>query len=158
LAQHLHEISPSERRPIPLEEFAMADIKDRVKGAIDTGADKVRSMTDQAAGAAKDGADRLANGPTTGGPSSFIDKVQDNAESALHAAGDFASHARDRIGDYAGQVGHKVQHWAEDAYDAAGHYAKDFGGEVTGIIRRYPVQALLVGFGVGMLLGRAVRV
>jgi len=135
----------------------MADIKDRAKGAIDTGADKIKNMTDQAAGAAKDGADRLSNGPSSGGPTGFMDKVQDNAQSALHAAGDFATHARDRIGDYAGQVGDKVQHWAEDAYDSAGHYAKDFGTEVTGMIRRYPVQSLLVGFGIGMLLGRAVR-
>jgi hypothetical protein len=71
----------------------------------------------------------------------------------MHAVGDFASRAGDRVGDYAGQV----QHWAEDAYDHAGDYAKDFGTEVTGMIRRYPVQALLVGFGIGLLLGRVAR-
>ena len=44
-----------------------------------------------------------------------------------------------------------------DAYSHAGDYAKDFGTEVTGMIRRYPVQALLVGFGIGLLLGRVAR-
>jgi ElaB/YqjD/DUF883 family membrane-anchored ribosome-binding protein len=131
----------------------MADIKDRVKGAIDTGADKAKSFTDQAAAAAKD-----ANGGGAGHQSGgFMDTVKDNAESAMHSVGDFAGHARDRIGDYAGRVGDKVSHWAEDAYDSAGHYAKDFGQEVTGLVRKYPVQSLLVGFGVGLLLGRVVR-
>ena len=34
----------------------MAEIKDRVKGAIDTGAEKAKGFTDQAAGAAKEAA------------------------------------------------------------------------------------------------------
>ena len=130
----------------------MADIKDRVKGAIDTGADKARNLADQVAGAAKDATERVGNSSGQQG-SGFIDKVQDNAQSAMHAVGDFANRAGDRIGDYAG----KVEHWAEDAYHHAGEYAKDFGTEVTSLIRRYPVQALLVGFGVGLLLGRVVR-
>lgn len=104
-------------------------------------------MTDQAAGAAKEATDRMGNGP--GGQqlaAGLMDKVRDNAESAMHT-----------VGEYAGQVGDKVQHWAEDAYDAAGHYAKDFGQELTSLVRRYPVPALLVGFSLGLLLGRAVR-
>jgi len=125
----------------------MADIKDRAKGVIDTAADRAKGVTDQAAGAA----DRMSNGPGQSG--GFADQVKDSAQSAMHAAGEFAHHARERIGEY----GDKVQHWAEDAADAAGHYAKDFGQEVTTLIRRYPVQALLVGFGVGLLLGRVVR-
>jgi ElaB/YqjD/DUF883 family membrane-anchored ribosome-binding protein len=130
--------------------FEMADIKDRVKGAIDTGADKAKNLTDQAAREAKEAADRM-NGP--GGDRGIVDTVKDNAQSAMNAVGDFAHTARDRIGDYAGQVGDKVEHWA----DEAGHYAKDFGQEVTTLVRKYPVQSLLVGFGVGLLLGRVVR-
>ena len=83
-----------------------------------------------------------------------MDTVRDKTQTALHDAGEFAGHARDRIGDYAGKVADKAQHWAEDAADVAGHYAKDFGQEMTGMIRRYPVQSLLVGFGIGLLLGR----
>jgi len=128
----------------------MADIKDRVKGAIDTGADKAKSMTNQAAGAAGEATDRIGNQGDAGG---FVDKVQDQAQSAMHAVGDFAHTARDRVGAYAG----KVEHWAEDAYEHAGEYARDFGHEVTSLIRRYPVQALLVGFGIGLLLGRVAR-
>jgi hypothetical protein len=134
----------------------MADIKDRVKGAIDTGADKAKGMTDQAAGAAKNAADRLPNNGPGGNDNQsggFMDTVRDNAQSALGAAGEYAHQAHDA----ASQAADKVQHWAEDAYDVAGRYAGDFGQEVTSLVRRYPVQALLVGFGVGLLLGRAVR-
>ena len=129
----------------------MADIKDRVKGAIDTGADKAKNLTDQAAREAREAADRM-NGP--GGERGFVDTVKDNAQSAMNAVGEFTHTARDRIGDYAGQVGDKVQNWAEDAYDSAGNYAKDFGQEVTTLVKKYPVQSLLVGFGVGLLVGR----
>ena len=137
----------------------MADIKDRVKGAIDTGADKAKNLTDQAAGAAKNAADRLPNnGPGgTGGENQsagFMDTVKDNAQAAMSAVGDYAGQAR----DFAGTAADKVQHWAEDAYDVAGKYAGDFGQEMTTLIRRYPVQALLVGFGIGLLLGRVARV
>jgi ElaB/YqjD/DUF883 family membrane-anchored ribosome-binding protein len=132
----------------------MADIKDRVKGAIDTGADKAKGMTDQAAGAARDAADRLPNnGPGGQQGGGLVDTVKDSAQSAMSAVGDYAGQARDA----AGQAADRVQHWAEDAYDVAGRYAGDFGQEMTSMIRRYPVQALLVGFGVGLLLGRVVR-
>jgi hypothetical protein len=33
----------------------------------------------------------------------------------------------------------------------------DFGQELTTMIRRHPLPAVLVGFGVGLLLGRAAR-
>jgi ElaB/YqjD/DUF883 family membrane-anchored ribosome-binding protein len=135
----------------------MADIKDRVKGAIDTGADKAKGMADQAAGAAKNAADRLPNNGPGGSEGqqggSFVDTVRDNAQSAMSAVGDYAGQAR----DMAGNAADRVQHWAEDAYDYAGKHAGDLGQEMTSLIRRYPVQALLVGFGVGLLLGRVVR-
>ena len=124
----------------------MADIKDRVKGAIDTAADNTKEATD-----------RFISGNAQQQGSTFMDTVRDKAQTAVHEAGDFAGHAKDRIGEYAGRVGDKVQHWAEDAADVAGHYAKDFGQEMTGMIRRYPIQSLLVGFGIGLLLGRVVR-
>jgi ElaB/YqjD/DUF883 family membrane-anchored ribosome-binding protein len=82
-----------------------------------------------------------------------MDTVKDTAQSAMSTVGEYGHQAR----EYAGQAADKVQHWAEDAYDSAGKYAGEFGQEMTSLIRRYPVQALLVGFGVGLLLGRAVR-
>jgi ElaB/YqjD/DUF883 family membrane-anchored ribosome-binding protein len=87
-----------------------------------------------------------------------MDTLKDNAESAIHSVGDFVGHARDRIGVSAVKAGEKVQHWAEDAYDASGNFRK----EVTGLVRKHPMESLLiglgVGLGVGLLVGRAVRV
>jgi hypothetical protein len=39
----------------------------------------------------------------------------------------------------------------------AGEQLGDFGKEITTMVRRYPIPALLVGFGVGLLLGRAAK-
>jgi ElaB/YqjD/DUF883 family membrane-anchored ribosome-binding protein len=145
----------------------MNDIKDRIKSGIDTAADKAKTATDQVArGVDKAGqhlhqagqqADHQMNKAANG---STIDTVKDTAQRAVNA-----------VGDYAGQAQHKVSEWADDAQNAAcearkqvvslvgdaGDVANDFGKEISSMVRKYPVQALLVGFGVGMLLGRVTR-
>ena len=111
----------------------MADIKDRGNATIDTAAEKKKDLTNQEGG--------------------LMHTIKDNAESAMHSVGDFVGHARDRIGTSATKAGEKVQHWAEDAYGAGG----DFTKEVTSLVRKYPIQSLLIGLGVGMIVGRVVR-
>jgi hypothetical protein len=78
---------------------------------------------------------------------------------------EFAGEAGNRVREYAEEAGdaakkaaHKVEGWAEDAYDATAHAAGDFGREVTAFVKKYPIPALAVGFGLGMLLGRVSRV
>ena len=56
-----------------------------------------------------------------------------------------------------GQTGERIQQWAGDAYDMAADNLGDFGKEVTSLVRRHPIPAILLGFGVGLLLGRAAR-
>jgi uncharacterized protein YjbJ (UPF0337 family) len=63
----------------------------------------------------------------------------------------------------AGEVGSKVQGMATSAASSvastvsgAGTYLQDLPGELTGLIRRYPLPSLLVGIGVGFLLGRSL--
>jgi len=51
---------------------------------------------------------------------------------------------------------------AADTLEQAGTYLKeqdlsDMRADVEGLIRRYPVQSLLVGLGVGYLLARSMR-
>lgn len=126
----------------------MAEINDRTPASVDTGANSPKNFAEQA----------TAVSPGVGGkqevPGGLLDKVQTGAESVVQTAGQFASQARERVGEYAGQVGETVQHWAEGASDRAGHLAKNFGHEVSGLIRRHPVQSLLVGFGIGLLFSR----
>jgi ElaB/YqjD/DUF883 family membrane-anchored ribosome-binding protein len=83
----------------------------------------------------------------------LVDRVKEGASHLMDKAGDYAGQA----GDAAKQAGHKVAEWAEDAYDATAERVGDFGKEVTTLIRRHPIPAILIGFGVGLLLGRTAR-
>jgi len=63
----------------------------------------------------------------------------------------------------AGAVGTKVQGMATAAASSvtgtvsnAGTYLQDMPGDFVGLIRRYPIPALLVGLGVGFLLARSL--
>ena len=85
-------------------------------------------------------------------------------KSALDSAGRYAGQVEDKAGEWADdavqtarQAGDRVSHWATDAYDSVEHNAGDFGKELTSMIRKHPVPALLIGFGVGLLLGRAAK-
>jgi len=151
-------VSPVLNRTIPNGGYAVNPnaMKDRAKDAIDNTADKAKSATD-AAGNAADKAKQSAGG--------VMDSIRDEVKDVAHSVSDFAHGARDRLKDYAGDAGEtarhaaeKVQDWAGDAYDATANAAGDFGRELTSFVRKYPVPALLVGFGVGMLLGRVSRV
>ena len=104
-----------------------------------------------------------------------MDTAKDTAQSAMHTASDVAGQARDKAAEYVGQArekvadwagdvsdaarnaGQRVQGWAGDAFDVTADSMGDFGREVTSLVRRYPIPALMIGFGVGLLLGRAAR-
>jgi uncharacterized protein YjbJ (UPF0337 family) len=115
----------------------MADVKDRFKGAADTAADAAKGAAGKVADAAQ-GAKQDASG--------MIDRASDKVQEWAGEARDVAQHA-----------GEKVQQWAGDAYEHAGDYAGDFGREVTSLVRKHPIPALLIGFGIGVLLGRSAR-
>jgi hypothetical protein len=85
-------------------------------------------------------------------------------ETAKETAKDVAA----AMGDAAGQAKEKVQQWSSAAFaqvtdktrelaSVTADRAEDLGKELTGLIRRYPLPALLVGFGVGFLLSRVTR-
>lgn len=91
-----------------------------------------------------------------------MDTVTDKAKHLTDRAADVAGRAQDKAREWAGdaydaarQAGDRVQRWAGDAYDAAADRMGDFGKECSTLIRRHPLQAVLIGFGVGLLLGRA---
>ena len=54
-------------------------------------------------------------------------------------------------------AGEKAQKWAGDAKDVAADAVGDFGREVSSLVRKHPLPSLLIGFGVGLLVGRAAR-
>jgi len=122
----------------------MADMKNQAKSGIDNAADKAKSLTERASDAAQ--------------------TVKDQGENLINRAGDLASQARDKAQDWAGDArdavqhaGEKAQRWAGDAYDTTADQVGDFGREVTILVRKHPIPALLIGFGIGLLLGRTAR-
>lgn len=86
------------------------------------------------------------------------------ADSAVSAAGrgmeSFADTVRDR-GPQSGMMG-KATSAVADTLDNAGEYLESHGlsgiaGDLTDLVRRNPIPALLIGIGVGYLLARATR-
>jgi ElaB/YqjD/DUF883 family membrane-anchored ribosome-binding protein len=76
------------------------------------------------------------------GVSDLVTKTKDTAQDWASSAADAAGHAKDRAVQMASTTAHKVG---------------DAGEELNALIHRYPVQAVLVGCGVGFLLGLAVQ-
>ena len=96
--------------------------------------------------------------------SNVADQVRETAQNAASAASEFAGQARERVqdwmsgsGDFARQAGNRLQGMAGEAFDYSSEHLRDFGGEVTSMVRRYPLAAVLVGFGIGLLIGRSAR-
>jgi ElaB/YqjD/DUF883 family membrane-anchored ribosome-binding protein len=100
--------------------------------------------------------------------------VGQKASEVSHAVGQKAEDATSAVGhgmqNLAGQVRDNLPHegmlgsasrGVADAMDTAGHYVEDKNlsgmmDDVTGLIKRNPIPALLIGLGVGFLLGRVL--
>jgi len=63
-----------------------------------------------------------------------------------HTAADSMTHAKDAVVD-----------WASDAAQHSGEYLKAGNDELSSVIRRYPVTAVLVGIGIGFMLAKTIR-
>lgn len=97
-----------------------------------------------------------------------VGNVADKVSDAASTVGQRVSHAASDVGQKVSNVasdaygsardaGHQVEHWAEDAYGATARNVGNFGDEVGSLIRKHPIPAVLIGFGVGLLLGRAAK-
>lgn len=99
------------------------------------------------------------------------DKAQEWASTASSKANDVRSNVGEGIESFAGKIRDKAPEQGmlgsaaagvANTIEAAGSYLRDhdfgeMGQEVTNVIRRYPIQAILVGVGLGFLLARATR-
>jgi hypothetical protein len=99
-----------------------------------------------------------------GGEGGIVSTVKEAAQSVAETAGNLASQARERVQDFASSAAGTasdatgaVGEWASAGANWTGETAKDVGHELTQMIRRYPMPALLIGFGLGFLLARATR-
>lgn len=87
-----------------------------------------------------------------------IDSAQQTAHNAAHRAGDYVADAQHRAGDFVAGA----QHRAKEAASNVGEYFSEHNmsgvvHDATSLIRRYPIPAMLVGIGVGVLLACGLR-
>jgi len=137
MARHL-QVFNLNKRP---EEEVMAEIRESVKSAIDTAADKAKGATDWVADKSEMAADR----------------VQNVSRDTVRRATDTATQAKDRVGQWvneaaSGPVGAFCAEAATDTKEAV----QRMSNELTDIVRKYPIASIAVGFGIGLLLGRTV--
>jgi ElaB/YqjD/DUF883 family membrane-anchored ribosome-binding protein len=81
--------------------------------------------------------------------------AKDKAMEVTAAAKEKVSEAATAAGELAVQVKDKVREWSSTAADEAKDAAQEVAREVTTLVRRYPIQSLIVGVAVGFLLARA---
>ena len=116
------------------------------------------------------------------GAGGVMEKVKDAASHAGQAVGNVASNVGQKAESAVGSVGHgmsalgekieekgpqsgflgKASHAVADALETSGHYLEEkklsgMAGDLTDLIRRNPIPALLIGIGLGFLLARTLR-
>jgi ElaB/YqjD/DUF883 family membrane-anchored ribosome-binding protein len=122
-------------------------MRDNSRAAIDMAADKAKNATDWVADKAenaKEGAIDLA------------ETVQDRAKTLAKGLADTATRAKDKAGEWIADAAEPVQSFVEHGYDDGKKAVQQFGHDATAMIRRYPLTAVAVGLGMGLLIGRAV--
>jgi len=135
---------------------------DTVNRATDTAHNTVDTVTDKAQQVASDVKDRAQQA---------ADKAQDLGQQAIDRADDATTTVGGKMTDVAQTIREKapvsgpVANAADTAastLERAGSYLQeqdlaDMRADLEGIIRRHPIESLLVGLGVGYLLARSMR-
>jgi hypothetical protein len=147
---------------------------DKAREAAGQAVDRTREGLSQAASAAREGLAGAASSAReaaghvgealSGAASTAASSVGHGAQQAVSATGrgleNLADTVRDR-GPDSGMLGTATRAVA-DTLDSTGHYfeGRNLNGmvdDVTGVIKRNPIPAVLIGLGVGFLLGRTLR-
>jgi ElaB/YqjD/DUF883 family membrane-anchored ribosome-binding protein len=81
--------------------------------------------------------------------------AKEKAKEVTSAAKEKVGEAAAAAGELAVQAKDKVQQWGSTAADEAKDAVQGVGREVTTLVRRYPIQSLIVGVAVGFILARA---
>ena len=92
------------------------------------------------------------------------ESITNTAKELVAGAGEYVDQAKQQAGEIASQAAQgvgrateQVQEWAATAADKTGRALKTGGEELTGLIRRHPGPALLIGLALGFLIGRSFR-
>jgi hypothetical protein len=134
----------------------MPDMKDRLKGGIESAADKANEWTQEAGNLTRIAGKKLEESK----PGGVVEAVKESVHDMAAGASDLAGKATETAKEWASSVGDAAVHAkdkAQEVVSAAAEKAEDVGKELTTLIRRYPVQSLLVGFAIGLLTAQLVR-
>jgi dsDNA-specific endonuclease/ATPase MutS2 len=125
---------------------------------VSSAAQKLQDMTSNVSHKAQDWAANVAD-KAQETAAAAVDKSNDGIAvlgqriSALGGTVRKATYKNGAIGSAATALADELQ--AGGQY-LAGHGLKDMGGDLTSVLRRYPIPSVLVGFGIGCLLGMTV--
>jgi ElaB/YqjD/DUF883 family membrane-anchored ribosome-binding protein len=87
------------------------------------------------------------------GLSGAVEGVKDTAKDVASAVGDAAGQAKDKVQEWSSAAVTQVKDTTQELASATADKAADFAKDLTQLVRRHPLQALLIGFGAGLLLG-----
>jgi hypothetical protein len=140
----------------------MANVTPNAKGMQDVAsnvADKARETASNVADKAKDFASHAADRAKDFGKSAV-----NAADSATAKVGSGVESMADKLRDSAPREGmmHNAANRVADTLERSGRYLEEEGltgmaDDLTGVIKRYPIPAVLVGIGVGYLIAHALR-
>jgi ElaB/YqjD/DUF883 family membrane-anchored ribosome-binding protein len=131
---------------------------DKAKDVAGQAADKAKDFASQAVDKARDAASHVGE-MASNAASTVGRKADDYASSAGSGIKNFGDTIREH-GPQEGMLGSATR-YAADTIEEGGRYLEKEGlsgmmGDVTDLVKRNPVPALLVGIGIGFLLGRAL--
>lgn len=150
----------------PTTKKDQSPVKDAVHNVADKARDTAHTVADKAKDAAHSVADSTRDMASQAGQavSSAANTVGKKAEEWTATAGhrfeSLADTVRDK-GPASGVLG-KANEAVADGLEKTGEYMADKNlsgmmGDVTDLIKRNPIPALLVGLGIGYLLGKSLR-
>jgi hypothetical protein len=127
---------------------AATGVADKAKETAGAVADKAKDFASQAADRARD----------------FGKSAVNTADSATAKVGSGVENLADKLRDSAPREGmmHNAAGKVADSLERGGRYLQEEGlsgmaEDLTNVIRRYPVPAVLIGIGVGYLIAHALR-
>jgi ElaB/YqjD/DUF883 family membrane-anchored ribosome-binding protein len=133
----------------------MADTKEKIA----EGAGRAKAFTEKADDQTKAVAQTAGEKAKTA-MSGVVEAVREKAQDVAAGASELVGKARDTAQEWASSVGDAAVQAKDKTQEVAAVTAErvsDVGQELTTFIRRYPLQSLLMGIGVGFLVAHGVR-
>jgi hypothetical protein len=135
----------------------MANAKNKVQEAGNTAAESVKSAATYVADQARDVASNASRGAANLG--SFLDNKAGEATSAIGGGLKAAGEAIRQNAPHEGRLGQATSAVAQTLNDTGDYIEREgvqgIAGDLTSLIKRNPIPALLLGIGLGFLVARA---